>query len=60
MTQSARFDINVCEKKGKNKMGMSTPPRHPIPPPAGPGVRVSPFIYPTCNSYLSLFGVLVI
>jgi hypothetical protein len=37
---------------------MFTPPRHLIPPPAGPGVHVSPFIYksellpPTCVSRL--------
>jgi hypothetical protein len=29
-----------------------TPFRHLIPHPAGQGVRVSPFIYLTCNSYL--------
>jgi hypothetical protein len=34
------------------QQGMLTPPRHLIPPLAGPGVRVSPFIYLICNSYL--------
>jgi hypothetical protein len=33
--------------------GMLTPPRHLIPPPIFPGVRVSPFVYLTCNSYLN-------
>jgi hypothetical protein len=31
------------------EQGMLTPAKHRIPP---PGVRVSPFIYLTCNSYL--------
>ena len=31
------------------QQGMLTPPRHLIPPPVCPGVRVSPFIYLTCN-----------
>jgi hypothetical protein len=35
------------------RQGMLTPPRHLIPPPVFPGVRVSPFIYLTCNSYLN-------
>jgi hypothetical protein len=33
--------------------GMLTPPRHLMPPPVFPGVRVSPFVYLTCNSYLN-------
>jgi hypothetical protein len=33
---------------------MLTPPRHLIPPPVFPGVRVSPFISVTCKSYLCL------
>jgi hypothetical protein len=33
------------------QQGMLTP-RHLIPPPVYPGVRVSPFIFLTCNSYL--------
>jgi hypothetical protein len=32
---------------------MLTPTRHVIPPPVLPGVRVSPFVYLTCNSYLN-------
>jgi hypothetical protein len=52
------------------RQGVLTPPRHQIPPPVCLEVRVSPFIYLTCNSYLcyetitlwylrdwSLFGV---
>jgi hypothetical protein len=35
------------------RLGMLTPPRHLIPPPAVPGVRVNPFIYLTCNSFLN-------
>jgi hypothetical protein len=35
------------------RQGMLTPPRHLIPPPVFPGVRVSPFVYMTCNSYLN-------
>jgi hypothetical protein len=34
------------------QQGMFTPHWHLIPPLAGPGVGVSPFIYLTCNSYL--------
>jgi hypothetical protein len=34
------------------QQGMLTPPRHLIPPLAGPRVRVSPFIYLICNSFL--------
>jgi hypothetical protein len=44
---------------------MLTPPRHLIPPPVYPGVRVSPFISLICISYCffldwSLFGILAI
>jgi hypothetical protein len=35
------------------RQGMLTPPRHLIPPPVFPGVRVSPFVYLTFNSYLN-------
>jgi hypothetical protein len=35
------------------RQGMLTPPRHLIPPPVFLGVRVSPFLYLTCNSYLN-------
>jgi hypothetical protein len=35
-----------------DRQGMLTPPRHLIPPPVFPWVRVSPFVYLTCNSYL--------
>jgi hypothetical protein len=35
------------------RQGILTPPRHLIPPPVFPGVRVSSFVYLTCNSYLS-------
>jgi hypothetical protein len=34
------------------QQGMLTLPRHLIPPPVYPGVRVSLFVYLTCNSYL--------
>jgi hypothetical protein len=33
------------------QQGMLTPPRHLIPPSFFPRVRVSPFVYLTCNSY---------
>jgi hypothetical protein len=36
------------------RQGMLTPPKHLIPPPVRPGVRVSPFISLTYNSYLCL------
>jgi hypothetical protein len=45
---------------------MLTSPKHLIPPPVFPGVRVSPCVYLTCISYLnfetdySLFGILAI
>jgi hypothetical protein len=32
---------------------MLTPPRHLIPPPVFPGVRVRPFVYLTGNSYMN-------
>ena len=35
------------------QQGMLNPPRHLIPPPVYLGVRVSPFVYLTCNSYLN-------
>jgi hypothetical protein len=35
-----------------SQQGMFTPPKHLIPPPAFPGVRVSPFVYLTCSSHL--------
>jgi hypothetical protein len=35
------------------RQGMPTPPRHLISPPVFPWVRVSPFVYLTCNSYLN-------
>jgi hypothetical protein len=35
------------------QQGMLTPPRHLIPLPVFPVVRVSPFVYLTCNSYLN-------
>jgi hypothetical protein len=35
------------------QQGMLTPPRHLIPPPVYPGVRVNPFAYLTFNSYLN-------
>ena len=35
-----------------DQQGMLTPPRHLIPPPVYPGVRVSPFISLICISYL--------
>jgi hypothetical protein len=35
------------------QQGMLTPPRHLIPPPVFPGVRVCPFVYLTCNFYLN-------
>jgi hypothetical protein len=35
------------------QQGMLTPPRQLIPPPVFLGVRVSPFVYLTCNSYLN-------
>jgi hypothetical protein len=36
------------------QQGVLTHPRHLIPSPVFPGVRVSPFLYLTFNSYLNL------
>jgi hypothetical protein len=46
-------DWNGPHGGATGQQGMLTPPRHLIPPPVFPGVRVSPFVYLTCNSYLN-------
>jgi hypothetical protein len=43
-------DLRLCSVI--DRQGMLTPPRHLIPPPVYPGVRVSPFIFLICISYL--------
>jgi hypothetical protein len=49
------FAIEMGHKAGATgRQGMLNPPRHLIPPPVFPGVRVSPFVYLICNSYLNL------
>jgi hypothetical protein len=42
-----------CQQSNICQQGILTPPRHLIPPPVFLGVRVSPFVYLTCNSYLN-------
>jgi hypothetical protein len=44
---------NIDVRGATGRQGVLTPPRHLIPPPVFPGVRVSPFVYLTCNSYLN-------
>jgi hypothetical protein len=49
------FAIEIGQTAGAtDQQGMRTPPMHLIAHPVFLGVHVSPFVYLTCNSYLSL------
>jgi hypothetical protein len=50
---SEKFDHGTGLTAGvMDQQGMLTPPRHLIPSLVYPGIRISPFIYLTCNTYL--------